>query len=114
MLHGLEGCLVVDALEVFDESVGYDDVGVGTALGAAVVVAAAGVRHVAGVTVDVDEGADDVALAVWGDKGEERAGAAVGIPDGVVVVVVGFRQIASRGSRRCGPWGMSMMWYMAV
>jgi hypothetical protein len=88
--HGGECGFVVDAFEAFQVCVGYYYVGVGAALSAAVVVAAAGVGHVAGVKVDVDEGTDDVALAVGGDEGEEWAGAAVGVPDGVVVVVVGL------------------------
>ena len=90
MNHRGEGGFVVDALEAFHIRVGYDDVCVGAALGAAVVVAAARVGHVAGVAIDVDERADDVALAVGRDEGEQRAGAAVGVPDAVVVVVVGL------------------------
>ena len=55
---------IVDAFEALDVCVRDDDVGVGAALRAAIVVAAACVRHVAGVAVDIDEGADEVALAI--------------------------------------------------
>ncbi len=86
--HRFKGGLIVDARESFDVRIADDDVGVAAALGAAVVIATAGIGHITGVAVDVDEGADEVALPVRRDECEQRPGAAIRVPYGVVVVVV--------------------------
>ena len=101
--HGLQGEGVVDGCgegvdggcgchgpsEAFEEGVGDDDFGVAATLCAAVAVAAACVGHVALVFVDVEQGADDVGLSLGFEDGEQGCRGAVGVPDGVVVVVVG-------------------------
>jgi hypothetical protein len=106
--HRGEGRFVVDAFEALHIRVGYNDVGVGSALGAAVVVAAAGVGHVAGVTVDIDRATDDIALAVGRDERQQGTGGAKGIPDAVEVVVVRLSGLPI-GILAVRSAGMSMM-----
>src|SRR6202012_4222457 len=88
--HGLEGGWVIDAGETLDIRVGDDDVGVAAALGAPIVVAAARNGHVAGVAIDGDEGADQITLTIWRNQRQQRSGATVGVPYGVVIVVIGL------------------------
>ena len=90
--HGLQRQTIVYLLiatQTLGKGIGDDHLGVRAALRAAVAVTRAGIGQVAFVAVDVQQGTHHVGLAVGTEQGEQRRGGAVGIPDGVVVVVVG-------------------------
>ena len=86
--HRLQAGGVVDAGQALHVRIGHQHVGVAAALGAAVVVADAGVGHVVRMAIGVDQRAHDVALAVGCDQGQQRAVAAKGVPDRLEVVVI--------------------------
>ena len=63
--HTLQGILPIDAGETLRVSVGDDNLGIAAALRATIAVAASCIGHVAVAVADVEEGVDDVGLALW-------------------------------------------------
>ena len=92
--HRLQSQLIVDALQPLDVGIGYDDLCIRAALRPAVAVAAAGIGQIALPLVDVQQRVHDVGLAPFVEQGDQRCRGAIGVPDGVVVVVIGrFRPL---------------------
>ena len=92
--HGLEGEVVVDTLQALYKGIGDDHLCIRTSLGSSIAVATTGIRHVSLSLVDIQQGIHDVGLSLFVEQGDEWGGGAIGVPDGVVVVVVGtFRPL---------------------
>ena len=70
--HGLEGEVVVDALDALDEGIGNDYLSVRTALGSSVAVAAAGIGHIALALIDIQQRVHDIRLTLLVDERDER------------------------------------------
>jgi hypothetical protein len=90
LFEGFVGRLVVHASEPFGEGVGDQHVAVGAAAGVAVVAGDAAVGHPAGVAVDVHQRLHHVALPLGLDEREQRVDGAEGVPEDVVVLIVGL------------------------
>ena len=86
--HQPKGFLVVDACQPFDEGIGNDHLGMTPTLCAPIAVAAAGIGHIAVVLSDIDECIDDVTLPVGVDERDEWHRCAIGVPEGIEIVVV--------------------------
>src|SRR5439155_1639259 len=67
--HRLEGFRVVNAGKAFYKGIGDNHVGVAATLCATVIVSAAGVRHISGMAIDIDERADEIASFIRADEG---------------------------------------------
>ena len=94
--HGFERIVVVDAFHAFNESISDDDLSIRASLGPTIAVATAGIRHVALSFVDIQQRVHDVCLTLFIEQGDERGRGAIGVPDGVVVIIV----------RRFAPFGI--------
>ena len=86
--HRLKGILVVDTLQSLHKGIGNHDLRIRAALRPAVAVAAAGIGHVALTLVDVQQRVHDGGLALGIEQGDKRRGGTIGVPDGIVVVVI--------------------------
>ena len=86
--HRLKGILVVDTLQSLHEGIGNHDLRIRAALRPAVAVAAAGIGHVALAPVDIQQRVHDGGLALGIEQGNQRRGGTIGVPDGIVVVVI--------------------------
>ena len=90
--HGLQCQSVVDApvaAQSLGEGIGDDHLGVRPTLRAAVAVATACIGQVALTAVDVQQRVHQLHLALRAEQRQQGRRRAVGVPDGVVVVVVG-------------------------
>jgi len=86
--HRLEGKLIVDALQSLCISVGNHHFGVRPTLRSSVAVAASRVGHVAFAPIDVEQRVDEVALTVGVEQRDERRGSAIGVPNGIIIVII--------------------------
>ena len=88
MEHGFQGQFIVDAIEVFHTSVSDEHLGIRASLCAAVAVTTACVGHIALAAVYIEQRPYDVSLSVRGDKRKQRRGGAIGVPDGIIVIII--------------------------
>ena len=84
----VDGALLVAHAKTFDKGIGNDYLGIRAALCASVAVAASRIWHIAIAFVDVEQGIDNLHFAVRVEQGDERRRRAIGVPDGIEVIVV--------------------------
>ena len=84
----VDGALLVAHAKTFDKGIGNDYLGIRAALCASVAVAASRIWHIAIAFVDIEQGIDNLHFAVRVEQGDERRRRAIGVPDGIEVIVV--------------------------
>ena len=88
LYHCLQCKLVVDTVESACHSIGNNNFAMTTSLRASVAVAASRIGHVALVLIYIKEGVHYVTLYLRIVYAEQRGRRAIGVPDGIVVVIV--------------------------
>ena len=96
--HGLESIVVINphsrlltphsSSNTFHKGISNHDLSIRTALGPAVAVATAGIGHIALALVDIQQRVHDLCLSLFIEQGDEGRAGAIGVPDGIVVVIV--------------------------
>ena len=87
--HGLQSKFVVNAFQFLNKGICNHHFRIGTSLCASIAVAAAGIGHIAFPFVDIQQGVHYIHFTLLVKQGDEWGGGAVGVPDGIIVIIVG-------------------------
>ena len=98
--HGLQRQLIIDAFQAACESLGHHYLAMRSSLRAPIAIATARVGHVALVEIDVEQGVDHVGGTLGIVLHEQRERRAVGVPQGIIIVVIGQLAVGRQRRRR--------------
>ena len=94
--HRLKRIVIIDAFQSFHKGISNHHFRIGTTLRPTITIATPGIRHIALPFVDIQQRINDVHLSFGINQRDEGRRRAIGIPDGIVVIVI----------RRLQPFGV--------